>query len=81
VLPDNARNIEELVARAKEADAAVAQVREGAQPAGDADPYRVPAERRDDDDGEAADGGTAGRPGDLHESPVAGEDRAGYSPS
>ena len=31
VLPDSARNIEELVARAKEADAAVAQVREGAQ--------------------------------------------------
>ena len=70
VLPDNARNIEDLVARAKEADAAVAQTREGAQPAGDADPYRVPAERRDDDDdedGEEADGG----PGDLHESPVA----------
>jgi ribosome-binding factor A len=83
VLPDNARNIEELVARAKEADAAVAQAREGVQPAGDADPYRVPAERRDDDDedDEAADGGAAGRPGDLHESPVAGEDRAGYSPS
>ena len=83
VLPDNARNIEELVARAKEADAAVAQAREGAQPAGDADPYRVPAERRDgdDEDDEEADGGAAGRPGDLHESPVAGEDRAGYSPS
>ena len=83
VLPDSARNIEELVARAKEADAAVAQVREGAQPAGDADPYRVPAERRDgedEDDGDA-DGGAAGRPVDLHESPVAGEDRAGYSPS
>jgi ribosome-binding factor A len=84
VLPDSARNIEELVARAREADAAVAQAREGAQPAGDADPYRVPAERRDDDDDEDeedAAGGTAGRPGDLPEIPVAGEDRAGYSPS
>ncbi|HXJ25801.1 MAG TPA: ribosome-binding factor A, partial [Streptosporangiaceae bacterium] len=83
VLPDSARNIEDLVARAREADAAVAQAREGAQPAGDADPYRVPAERRDgeDEDDEDADGGAAGRPVDLHESPVAGEDRAGYSPS
>ena len=42
-VPDNARNIEELVARAREADAALAAVREGAQPAGDPDPYRVPA--------------------------------------
>jgi ribosome-binding factor A len=73
VLPDNAKNIEDLVARAREADAAVAQVREGAQPAGDADPYRVPAERDDEDDDEDA--------GDLHESPVTGEGRAGYSPS
>jgi ribosome-binding factor A len=86
VLPDSARNIEELVARAKEADAAVAQARDGAQPAGDADPYRVPSDRRDDEDedenhGGAAGGDAAGRPGDLHESPVAGEDRAGYSPS
>jgi ribosome-binding factor A len=41
-IPDNARNIEELVARAREADAALAAVREGAEPAGDPDPYRVP---------------------------------------
>jgi ribosome-binding factor A len=47
-VPDNARNIEELVARAREADAAVAAVREGAQPAGDADPYRVPASAAED---------------------------------
>ncbi len=31
-VPDNARNIEELVARAREADAALAAAREGAQP-------------------------------------------------
>jgi ribosome-binding factor A len=51
-IPDNARNIEELVARAREADAALAVVREGAEPAGDADPYRVPpvAGDLDDDD-------------------------------
>ena len=54
-VPDNARNIEELVARAREADAALAAVREGAQPAGDADPYRVPAGAGGDliDDGPA----------------------------
>jgi len=47
-LPDNARNIEELVARARAADAAVAAVRVGAEPAGEADPYRVPADPADD---------------------------------
>ncbi len=47
-VPDAARNIEELVARARVADAAVAAAREGAQPAGDPDPYRV----RDDPGGE-----------------------------
>jgi ribosome-binding factor A len=49
-VPDNARNIEELVARAREADAALAAVREGAEPAGDADPYRVPPSAGDPDD-------------------------------
>ena len=55
-VPDNARNIEELVARAQEADAALAAVREGAEPAGDADPYRVPAATDDDSDGDDSDG-------------------------
>ena len=45
-MPDTARNIEELVARAKDADAAVAAARQGAEPAGDADPYRVPPRPR-----------------------------------
>jgi ribosome-binding factor A len=48
VLPDNARHIEELVERARRADEDLARVREGAEPAGDADPYRHPAE--DDED-------------------------------
>jgi ribosome-binding factor A len=39
-VPENARNIEELVARARVADAAVAEARVGAVPAGDPDPYR-----------------------------------------
>jgi len=49
-LPEGARHMEELVAQARAADAALAQVREGAQPAGDPDPYRVPAEAGDEDD-------------------------------
>jgi len=53
-LPEGARHMEELVAQARAADAALAQVREGAQPAGDPDPYRVPAEAGDEDEGPAA---------------------------
>jgi ribosome-binding factor A len=64
-VPDSARNIEELVARARVADAAVAAARQGAEPAGDPDPYRV---RADPDSGEKpagdmdadADAGTTG---------------------
>jgi len=43
-LPEGAQHMEELVARARAADEALAQAREGAKPAGDPDPYRVPAE-------------------------------------
>ena len=61
MVPDNARNIEELVARAREADAAVAAAREGALPAGDADPYRVPAVPGEDSaDEDSADAGFSG---------------------
>jgi ribosome-binding factor A len=58
-LPEGARQMEELVARARAADAALAQAREGAQPAGDPDPYRVPADGEDDDD-DAEDGSEDG---------------------
>jgi ribosome-binding factor A len=40
-VPDTARSIEDLVARARAADAAVAAARDGAVHAGDPDPYRV----------------------------------------
>jgi ribosome-binding factor A len=40
-VPDTAREMEELLARARAADADLARIREGAKPAGDADPYRV----------------------------------------
>src|SRR5438067_12977730 len=49
-LPDNARHIEDLVAAAKNADAELARAREGAEWAGDPDPYRKPAEDDWDDE-------------------------------
>src|SRR5580700_1158243 len=41
-IPDTARTIEDLVAKARAADARVAAVRADAVPAGDPDPYRTP---------------------------------------
>ena len=48
-VPDNARAIEDLVAKARAADAVVAAARADAVPAGDADPYRAPADDDNDD--------------------------------
>jgi ribosome-binding factor A len=60
-VPEGARHMEELVAQARAADEALAQAREGAVPAGDPDPYRVPADADDeDDDDEDEDGAGAG---------------------
>ncbi len=72
-VPDGARSIEEALARARAADAAVAVARRGAEPAGEADPYREAA--GDDDTG-----GTDGT-GDLGETAVGRDRGAGYSPS
>ena len=52
VVPETAGKIEELLAQAREADAQVQALAEGARPAGDADPYRAPRERDDLDDEE-----------------------------
>lgn len=41
-VPDAAHRMEELLARARAADEDLARVRQGAKPAGEADPYRVP---------------------------------------
>jgi ribosome-binding factor A len=52
-LPDSARKIEDLVSAAKQADEELARSREGAEWAGDPDPYRKPAEdewEEDDDE-------------------------------
>jgi ribosome-binding factor A len=39
-VPENAKQIEDLLARAREADERVHRAAEGAQPAGEADPYK-----------------------------------------
>ena len=52
-LPEGANRIEELVVRARQADAELAAARDGAVPAGDPEPYRTAAE------GSAAEGSEA----------------------
>ncbi|PTR26589.1 ribosome-binding factor A [Rhodococcus sp. OK519] len=47
-VPDTARHMEELLARARAADDAVARARENAKPAGDADPYKEQRDVSDD---------------------------------
>jgi ribosome-binding factor A len=49
-VPDEARRMEELLAKAREADAEVARIAHGAEPAGDPDPYRAPREDDEDED-------------------------------
>jgi ribosome-binding factor A len=48
-VPDTARKMDELLARAQAADAEVARLAAGAQPAGEADPYKAPREDEDED--------------------------------
>ena len=64
VLPDSARRIDDLVAAARQADEELAQAREGAQWAGDPDPYKKAADDEDDwdegEDGDLADGEETG---------------------
>jgi ribosome-binding factor A len=85
-VPDAARNIEDLVARAREADAAVAAVRADAQPAGDPDPYRQPPgsgveDDEDDFDEVFDDPDIDGADGPLGRYPAGRNSRTGYSRS
>jgi ribosome-binding factor A len=48
-VPENAREIEELLAKARESDEAVAAQAAGAHFAGDEDPYKKPRDEDDDD--------------------------------
>lgn len=50
VVPETAGRIEELLAKARAEDAKVQEQAEGAQPAGDADPYRAPRVIDEDDE-------------------------------
>ena len=49
-LPDNARHLDELLAKARDSDAQLAAASAGASYAGEADPYRKPHEDPDETD-------------------------------
>ncbi len=49
-LPENARHLDELLAKARQSDEAVAAAREGATYAGEADPYKPPRDEALDGD-------------------------------
>jgi ribosome-binding factor A len=55
IVPDTARELEDALERARHSDAELARAREGAQYAGEPDPYRRPAE---DDEEESGTGGS-----------------------
>ena len=74
-VPEQADRINELIAVARDADAGLAQVREGATYAGDPDPYRHDGEPDGEPDGDPEDG--PGRTEGVTE--VDGGPRAGHS--
>lgn len=89
-VPDTARTIEDLVEKARRADAEVAAARADAVPAGDADPYRQPpsdADTADADEGDELDDldadypDTDGSDGPLGHYPPSGGSGARYSRS
>jgi ribosome-binding factor A len=49
---ENAQHIEDLLVKARQSDAEVAERATGASPAGEADPYKAPREIEDDEDEE-----------------------------
>ena len=49
-IPENARHLDEVLAKARASDEAVAATREGATYAGESDPYRKPREEAVEDD-------------------------------
>lgn len=51
-VPEDAKHIDDLLARARAADAEVAAIASGASHAGEPDPYRAPREDEDDEDDE-----------------------------
>ncbi len=60
-LPETARHLDEVLARARQSDEQVAAAREGASYAGETDPYKKPREEKlDVDSDETTDGDTDG---------------------
>src|SRR6476469_5428262 len=59
-IPENARQIDDLLEKALAADDRVAKVAEGARPAGDANPYREPRAEEDVDETDSDGGDNAG---------------------
>ncbi|URN13364.1 30S ribosome-binding factor RbfA [Streptomyces radiopugnans] len=55
-LPENARTIDDLLARARASDAQVRQVSSGATYAGEPDPYRKPVREEDEEEAGGAEG-------------------------
>ena len=53
-VPETARELDEALERARSADAELARARQGARYAGDADPYRHPADEAEDTEAEGA---------------------------
>ncbi|MEE1931062.1 30S ribosome-binding factor RbfA [Streptomyces sp. TRM 70351] len=69
-LPENARTIDDLLARARESDAQVRAAATGADYAGGADPYRKPVDEDADQDADAeedADSGSGAGAGDARD--------------
>jgi ribosome-binding factor A len=60
-VPDAAHRMDELLARARQADAEVARVRQGAKPAGDEQPYRVVGDNGNANDTDRQDSGDRDR--------------------
>ncbi|WP_037913810.1 30S ribosome-binding factor RbfA [Actinacidiphila yeochonensis] len=74
-LPDNARTIDDLLAKARAADEEVRKVATDAQYAGDADPYRKPSEDDEgDEDADAFDGADTGEGRNAEDAPRTGGD-------
>lgn len=59
-VPDNARQIDDLLAKARAADEQVARVAESARPAGEANPYREARTTQDVDETDGDDADNAG---------------------
>ena len=56
IVPDTARELEIALEKVRHADAELARAREGAEYAGEPDPYRRPADEDDEDGEDVADG-------------------------